>query len=67
MCPMPCRGIQAALQLSLKHVLTVSGDDSQRKRSDSEDLVAEHVDSGNLIGGGDEVKYVRVGLMQLQR
>lgn len=55
------------MQLSLKHVLTVSGDDSQRKRSDSEDLVAEHVDSGNLIGGGDEVKYVRVGLMQLQR
>lgn len=64
---MPCRGIQAALQLNLKHVLTVSGDDSQRKRSDSEDLVAEHVDSGNLIGGGDELKYVRVGLMQLQR
>lgn len=60
MCPIPCRGIQAALQLSLKHVLTVSGDDSQRKRSDSEDLVAEHDDSSNLIGGGNGLKYVRV-------
>jgi hypothetical protein len=36
------------------HLLTVRGDDSQRKRSEGEDLVTEHVDSGNVIAGGDE-------------
>lgn len=33
--------------------LTISGADSQDKRGDSEKLVAEHVDSGNSIAGGD--------------
>jgi hypothetical protein len=56
----------------LHRILTVSSDDSQRKRSDSEDLVAEHGDGGNVIAGGDELsraelKYIEVELMQLQR
>jgi hypothetical protein len=31
----------------LQAILTLDGDDRQRERSDSEELVAEHVDSGN--------------------
>ena len=44
------------LHLQCTCLLTLRGDNSQRKHGESEELVAEHVDSGNLIGSGDEAQ-----------
>jgi len=44
------------LHLQWTCLLTLRGDNSQRKHGESEELVAEHVDSGYLIGSGDEAQ-----------
>lgn len=38
----------SSLHAQLPCLLTLGGDNSQRKRGESEELIAEHVDSGNF-------------------